>query len=150
MKIKTKTKKQVRLPSKMSNLLSLAFKDFESIEKTPGYRIHMGSWHSYNEDYQQCFVCMSGAVMANTLKVPRKRFQPPSYSRWNGKIVQKLIAIDYLRKGLVYEAAVELDIDPDVFRFSSLNRPICPYAINIEAFKTDIRKLIKDLKDKNL
>jgi len=59
------------LPSKLGDLIRLAIKDLEACESTPGYLIEMAEWHTYVPDEDICYVCLAGAVMANTLKVPR-------------------------------------------------------------------------------
>lgn len=65
-------KTDVKLPDKLSDLLELAVNDAMSLENSNNYVLNMLDWHSpYVETTgTKCNVCMAGAVMACTLKVP--------------------------------------------------------------------------------
>jgi len=66
-----------KLPSKLGDLIRLALSDLEACESTPGYLIEMDTWHKYSQNEDTCYVCLAGAVMANTLGVPRDVTETP-------------------------------------------------------------------------
>ena len=53
------------LPNKKSELLTLALRDLEVVEKDNKYTVDMGDY--YHQTMNSCYVCLAGAVMANTL-----------------------------------------------------------------------------------
>ena len=56
-------------PSKPSELIRLALRDLRSVERSKKYSVNMHAWHQPLSD-QVCEVCLAGAVMARSLKVP--------------------------------------------------------------------------------
>ena len=56
------------LPNKLSELIELAVRDVQACEADPRYILNMGRWHAPRNG--GCEVCMAGAVMAQTLRVP--------------------------------------------------------------------------------
>ena len=61
-----KKRKQKDLPKYPSQLLKLALDDIAVINKDERYEIDADEWHMPNK--KTCLVCLSGAVLANTLK----------------------------------------------------------------------------------
>ncbi len=138
-----------RLPSTPSKLLRLAVKDLKAIRRRKGYDIKMSIWHDGTDADGNagttCSVCMAGAVMANTLKVPRTlNFEPDNCSPNSSK----LYAINYFRTGEIEDALSALgdkylkkwqksDKYPNIY--------IRPYNENHLVFFEDMNKLIKDL-----
>jgi hypothetical protein len=53
------------LPNKKSELLKLALRDLEVVEKDDKYTVDMHNYYCQKMD--SCYVCLAGAVMANTL-----------------------------------------------------------------------------------
>lgn len=56
------------LPKKLSDRILLALHDLELCEADPNYEIEMGNWHVPWKGI--CEVCLSGSVMAKTLRTP--------------------------------------------------------------------------------
>jgi hypothetical protein len=89
--------KKIELPEQMSALLELALDDLAKIEKNRRYTVSMGSWHVYSPNTDTCFVCLAGAVMACSLKMPiEKNVKPEDFDDETGYC---LTALDYLRVG---------------------------------------------------
>lgn len=88
----------------LHELLALAIEDFEAIRKNLNYKINMAFWH-YRSD-NCCYVCMAGSVMANKFNVHTTQNMGPS--DFSGEIGNRLHAINFLRMGDVFTAAVTL------------------------------------------
>lgn len=85
-------------------------KDLEKVENNPKFKINMNSWY-HNKLDGKCHVCAAGAVMAGTLKVPKKKTCDGGYStREMGHNEDALEAIDLLRSGLLFQAFCSLGI----------------------------------------
>lgn len=90
-----------KLPKKLSALLRLAVRDAKACEKAPNYKLVMRDWHFPNKTEKVCQVCMAGAVMANTLRVPWGRIMGPhAFNRE----AAALYAINSMRNGFLAEA----------------------------------------------
>lgn len=90
-----------------SKLLRLAIDDMKAVVANPAYKIDMGTWHCMSHD-KKCYVCLSGAVLANTVKLPRtKRFLPYSFSNFktfnpiphHAHLVKRIVALNEIRQG---------------------------------------------------
>lgn len=130
-----------RLPDKPSALLALALKDLEKTERSKKYKIDMDIYHSPDRD--KCSVCLTGAIMAQTLKVPSDvHITPDNYAFVNSDTQKKLYAINMFRLGMVREP-----VDAMGLPYNGLSsRSILPYECGPKQFKAGIRQLIKDLK----
>ena len=149
--------KPCKLPSKLSDLLELALKDLAKVEKSKKYRVNMQVFHMPEEDETRfwgetrkakpngvCTVCMAGALLAGTCKVPRTTFENEiaSPDLWS-----KLYAVDSLRTGHVCGAYKEIngwmcDVPasiPDVIK-------VADYHEDKPQFKKDMRKIVKLLR----
>mgnify|MGYP003704073883 FL=1 len=94
------------LPDKMSDLLELAIKDAQSLDPNV-YILHMDMWHHPDLDTNTCYVCLAGAVMAKELgDKPSQSIIPSDHTT---VVTEKLTAINKLRVGDVYTAAVLLN-----------------------------------------
>ena len=99
-----------RLPDKMSDLLKLGLKDEAKANRSPRYDVDMDIYHeivALEDDFgdyrDTCQVCFAGGVMAFTLNGKwGESLSPEDF--YNGN-VQKLHALDMLRRGKVYAAA---------------------------------------------
>jgi hypothetical protein len=98
-----------KLPNTLHGLLTVAVKDAQKIEITPGYTMNMRVWHE--RSLGSCQVCVAGAVMACTLGVPRDQTATASSSTFGDNGV-KLRAIDYLRMGDTDQAWETLQLGP--------------------------------------
>jgi len=57
------------LPSDLACLIKVAHDDLVACERDPRYVINMSRWHEPRAD-GKCLVCLAGAVMAKTMKIP--------------------------------------------------------------------------------
>lgn len=94
--------KTKELPSKLSDLILLAVRDFYAVQKKPGYKHNMNSWHAYVTEEKVCYVCLAGCVMANTLRVPKSSNAIPD--DLPAPTREKLEAINEVRTGPVSTA----------------------------------------------
>jgi hypothetical protein len=110
------------LPKKPSALLRVALADMELCEDNPNFSIDMTSWFSPSVIDDRCFVCMAGAVMAQTLKSPTIEPLCPSDFD-NYVVIDALKALDELRRGNIGQAAMWLDCY-EVLKSSDFNTPL--------------------------
>ena len=98
------------LPGKLWKLLALATFDMQRISKKPDYEFYMNTWHSGVSDRlddndhtfnkfnnpKKCYVCMAGAVLANTLKFPfNKKWKNENIKGdWYKRINSDQLALD--------------------------------------------------------
>jgi hypothetical protein len=130
-----------KLPKTPSKLLRIALTDLMAVEKSKKYRIDMGMWHhGAVEGGQKCEVCMAGAVMAKTLKVPDDEWRDPGDFN-SSDITKKLFAINLLRVGNISEACYFLGVKNK----ANMQVPVISYDDSPKEFKKDMRKLIKTL-----
>ena len=122
------------LPTKPSELIRVALRDLRACEDDDGYVVHMCRWHwptTDNRGRKVCSVCLAGAVMAQTLDVPREqpifsmaqilgvaREQPIfSLEQCSGRVKDGLRALDYFRRGMISAGLEMLGYD-DVDKLS--------------------------------
>lgn len=105
--------KTVKLPDHPGDLIRLAIKDLEKVEKSKDYVVHMLDWHLPLKN-GKCLVCMAGAVMANTLKVDKKYYAEPG--RFGEQEKGKLNAINQFRVGDIYLGLIHLNFDESTAR----------------------------------
>lgn len=92
-----------QLPKKPSALLRLAVKDAKRIQRTPGYRLEMGTWHSPSstligvDGKRLCEVCLAGSVMVCSLGVDESRYVDPH--SFDPEVRDKLFTINDMRTG---------------------------------------------------
>jgi hypothetical protein len=135
-----------RLPEQMSELLQLALDDLAKAERSKRYTVSMGSWHVYDPGTDTCFVCLAGAVMARTLKEPRKRYC--TSEDFEGATGYCLHALDYLRMGYIREAYAarygEGGVRPDGLP-EGIEIP--PYETRRKEWWARMRQLVKMLRE---
>jgi hypothetical protein len=139
-----------KLPDKPSELIQLALKDLAQVERMKKtYRVNMGYFHdlipdSYLENPEyKCLVCFAGSVMARTLKCdPKKDTSPRDFDIKTGN---KLRALDYFRCGNIVDAfgLMGINLPELVEKIVSID----DYATHPVEFKSQMRKLAKDLKE---
>ena len=83
-------------PTKLSDLIDLAVRDGERLDPNV-YVPNAGVWHEPAQDErEQCYVCLAGAVIAGTLGAnPAQEVRPSEFPKWN----TALVALDHARKG---------------------------------------------------
>lgn len=132
---KTKTPK---LPAKPSELIRLALKDLEAVERDKKtYVVDMGRYHEPNSsDSGKCAVCFAGAVMSQAGNDPHEDLDPVDFSN---SVQAKLVALDYFRVGSIYQALREMQIDHP--RFLVIDADIAAYSEDPWQFKRDMAKI---------
>jgi len=130
------------LPDKPSELIRLALDDLKKCEKSKKYKIDMWKWHESNGE---CAVCLAGAVMAQTLKVKRKRDIVPSH--FPEDIKNKLMSLNFLRQGYIDLALRELGLNTPSWATPFI---VTQYKMDKKQFKQDMRKLADYLEEHNL
>ncbi|MEN2980899.1 hypothetical protein P7L78_22160 [Tistrella bauzanensis] len=88
----------VSLPSEA---IRIALDDLARVEADDRYGIDMYQWHKPTDG--GCVVCLAGAVMATSLGAPVRDFLVPGDFA-NRQIKDRLIALDYIRGGLLSSA----------------------------------------------
>ena len=97
------TEKAQHLPSTPSELIRAALADLRACERDDGYRVDMDDWHWPTMDdrgRKVCYVCLAGAVMAQTLDVPHDlRIFDDDLEQYGGRVEDGLRALDCFRIG---------------------------------------------------
>ena len=99
------TDKQLARIKKPSKLIAIALDDLKKAERSGKYEIDMSFYHvplelPYTAGRYQCAVCLAGSVMAFSLKANSNFEALPT----EFKSSKQLIALDYLRRGVVHGA----------------------------------------------
>lgn len=134
------TKPRKTLPRTPSKLIRLALRDLSKIEKDPRYTINMSVFHTpkFNGELENiCQVCLAGAVMANTLKVPVMEDVGPG--RFALDISNPLLALDFFRMGDISMGILYLDIPFPKGMVREYNVPF--YENDPKGFKAAMRRL---------
>lgn len=137
-----------KLPEKASDMIRLALKDLEAVEKSSDYRINMVEWHRPMESQRgvECHVCMAGAVMAQTMREPAGYNVVPSRSQYGWKISNKISALNEFRLGRVFGGlsmfhSHELDLKRSEFE------KLMPSRSHVELYQDDSEKFKSDMLD---
>jgi len=134
--ISARWKRNVEPPARPSELLALALRDIEWVEKNPKYDIDMTIWFS------RCSVCFAGAVMVRRFKIPDDRCCPSNFTHnWN----RAFWSLNAFRNGDITDALSNLGIERELGCIK-----ISPYCQGPSAFKRDILRLIKLLRKEKL
>lgn len=134
-----------KLPDKPSELIRLALKDLSKCERSKRYEVDMEKWHS--PEAGRCLVCLAGAVMANTLRVSPEVKTTPSRLCISGSGNNKLLALDYFRKGHILCGLESIGID---YRALPAAVVVTQYWIDPKAFKRDMRRMATMLEQAGL
>jgi len=135
----------VKLPRKMSALITIALADLAKVERSKKYEVIMGTWHDPSRFGDRvCAVCLAGAVMAKTLGAdPSLQIYPERFPENESA----LCALDELREGDALSAAIKLGLGVGAERKACrLSRHVAPYRDNPKKFRADMRKLARELK----
>ena len=129
-----------RLPTKPSELLTVALNDLIKTEDDPRYTVDMGTWHKPVED-DCCVVCLAGSVMAQSLEAnPLLAVAPGDF--FDSDTRKKLIALEYFQQG---QTARALHFLGEHLPFPQHDPT--PYAQSPEQFKKDMWQLVADLQE---
>lgn len=134
----------IPVPAKLSELIQLALDDIDKCEKDPRYEIKMNMWHSPvygdNEDSTpRCCVCLAGAVMAQTHKLPINSGYVTLLQ--DREWYRAFLALDWVRQGRIRAAYID---------FTGFHLPVdidmCPYPgrdwrANAEWCRDELRKV---------
>ena len=141
--LETKKPLPKELPDKPSELLALALSDLEKAECSDQYIIDMLYWHEPDISSGKCLVCLAGAVMAFSLY-----FSPDEdffFVECSFEISRKIFALNNFRLGYIFEAFNNLNISfPEGM---ARKRDVTSYRNSPTQFKSDMRNLIKDLRE---
>ena len=117
------------LPDKPSQLIRLAIADLEKCEQHPNYEIDMEKW--WLQGKKKCYVCLAGAVMAQTLPDSYLHSDPCIVpANYPSSISSKLHALNYFRMGLTVLGMSQLGID-----YKGYDMYVPDYKDNPELFK---------------
>ena len=156
-----------KLPDKPSALIRAALDDLKKCMADPTYEINMATWHKplvNQRDSAHCSVCLAGAVLAQTFKIPASEpiaaLRPfgtpgvpanpldPLVRRFHGDI-DKLRAIDDFRAGAILDGLISMGYSPDnaaLDGMGDLDRRLAAFDKDFpEAFFNDMHKIADDL-----
>lgn len=131
----------MKLPNRLSELLTLALADVAVVKDMPGYKIDMSVFHCAS--YATCYVCVAGACIVNQGLVSewKERCYHPE-DRW---LQSRIYAISDLCFGSVSAAATEMGIEGD---WKHLDRE--PVEYGSIGWNDYIADIVKDLKEAGL
>ena len=148
------------LPNKLSELIEVAIKDLGKAEKSPSYKIDMGSWHDLSVVDDLCYVCFAGGIIAARVESDEgHRFINPD-DFGSQEIADKFESLDLVRG---YNIAVAVRIFKGYYNYGvfekllniseKLEKEILPkikeyteYKDDPKQFKKNMRIIAKELK----
>lgn len=149
-----------KLPKKPSQLIRLALKDLETVEKMPGtYTVDMSIWHTpFRFTSGLCHVCLAGAVISQTLGGdPADYLEPSRFVRrglfgLSTKTYDRLMALDSFRRGAIQEGLRALGYSKKIQKqCAGLNLLLrVYYADNAKVFKYNLLTLATQFEQKGL
>lgn len=96
---------KTKLPDKLSDLLELSLNDCAKVRRSKRYALHMNGWHGTING--TCYVCMAGAIMAQTLRCsPNTTYLPTDIE--NKESADGLRAVNLMRTGQFAQAQYQL------------------------------------------
>ncbi len=93
----------IKLPDHPGRLILLALDDLEKCERSDKYQINMMTFHIPNID-SGCYVCLAGAILAQTGQVPSSKFTHPGMFNES----KKLHALSTMALGCVADGIDDL------------------------------------------
>lgn len=136
----------MKLPNKPSELILLALQDLAKARRDKKYYVDMATWHYPDSSTNRCVVCLAGSVMAFTLKKSINKYLFPDDFAQDTR--DKLIALDYFRKGIISSGCRVLGIELPFDDFDDVEIP--NYEQGYLPFRSAMRKLAKRFKEFNL
>lgn len=127
-----------RLPEKPSALIRLALADLAMCVEDPAYRIVMGSyWHMPGSE---CFVCLAGSVMAQTLHTLPHEYDNPE--KYDGHTKSRLYALNYFRLGYWQKGLEEMDAyEPGILPADADMLHVVPYCDDSYRFEAGMERM---------
>ena len=123
------------LPDTLHELMLVAIDDLERAEETNGYKVSMGCWHEPLNG--SCHVCFAGSVIAFSLSTGRNEDKAPC--DFDCGIEHKLEALDYVRSGLVKDAAEGMGTATTLLSTLPESLEVVDYHQDPVKFKTQMR-----------
>ena len=108
----------------LSRVLEVAILDLKKVRRSKKYVVDFTEWHQPLAARGVCAVCLAGAVMARTLKVPAKTYAGP-FSFFAG-VRDRLLALNEVRAGFVGSAIRRLHRKVDPLRLSQVVEDLQP------------------------
>lgn len=140
------TKIKDTLPSKPSELLTLALADLAKVERSKRYEVDMTDWHvPINKNL--CKVCLAGSVLAKSLNYPFNKNL--GLHLLDDSIGGKLLALNNFRLGYTVNALTELSYGQDVLG-KVMDVRVPEYAYDKKAWRKAMLKIVCDLKKLDL
>lgn len=155
-----------RLPRRPSALIRAALADLAKVEADPTYAVDMTSWHGMNwvnpihpdaaedreEDMRElCCVCLAGAMMAKTFKVPYGDSATPRQLLLMEEVsagdMNALEALDELRAGNVHGAFRDLRMDVPTAFVGRAYVEVADYDQDRAEFRADMERLADELEE---
>jgi hypothetical protein len=127
-----------------SELITLAVRDLEKVEKDPGYSVEMNDWHRFSQLSQTCRVCFAGSIMAKSFDLLPTECVGSGDSDFTPDEWRCFAALDYFRVGDVQFALEELK-RPHPSELEK-NFDVDPYHRSPEKFKRRMRAMSRLLR----
>lgn len=134
--------------AKPSELIALALDDLKKAEQSKKYTIDMDFWHGPTFD-TSCSVCLAGAVIAGTLKVPFNEQLEP-WEIEDLKVANRMVGLDSFRcgcvfSGLDYMGRLSKKTKNRLLKDDRDDMLVRDYADDKGGFKRDMRKVARYL-----
>ncbi len=133
------------LPNKLSDLIVVALADLKACEQDDKYIINMGEWHRPMPQ-GVCFVCLAGAVMAQTCKIRITDNIKPYSLRFRDDSTKKFKAINAVRVGDVRSALLLMGVDSNEVEYHVVD----DYHSNPVVFVEQMNSIVEHLQERGL
>lgn len=134
---------KTKLPNRPSDLIMLALKDLEKVEKLKNeYKVDMLFWHSYDDWRKKCNVCFAGAVMAMESNAPKNLSLGANDFGYDDH--RKFVALDFFRTGSIGEGLEYMGGIDVLERHKGVD--VTPYSRDPDLFKAEMRGIARGLK----
>ena len=126
---------------KLSSLLALALKDLRKQERAKNCRVKMYVWWMPKGTRRKtCVTCLAGSVMKYSLRKPDSSFIVVP-RKFDAATESRLWALDALRRGQVYNAAIVTSLQTNVS-----DRSVPRYEDDRDGWWSAMRQLLKELR----
>jgi hypothetical protein len=129
------------LPNKPSELIEQSLLSLDKLSIKEEYKYDSLTWHNPNNQGKLTGFDLSGCLIADKYNIPNNIWFGPHL--FPNPIQKKMIALDYLRKGKINEAAIELGLQIQLKNIS-----MSRYVEN--PFRRDLLLLNQKLREQNL
>lgn len=162
---KVTKKAQIKLPSKASDLIDLAVKDIEAVERSKKFKIGMdrvyhGTLIDSTSGRKVCEVCFGGAVLAKSIgcePTEAGTTKAKNLLDENNSLAKKIFALDSFRVGEVIHGLTQLRgadlsaaVEKKLYSHGIYDFEATEYSKNPLAFKLEMRTLAFKLRQVGL